>query len=62
MAVTTYREAPTGRLDEIAEILAAGLMRLRARKSSPKSADCGEISLDILADQSGPDPNIAGGE
>jgi len=48
------------RFSEIAEILAAGLMRLRARKSSPKSADCGEISLDILADQSGPDPYIAG--
>jgi len=48
------------RIAEIGEILAAGLMRLRARKSSQKSADCGEISLDILADQSGPDPNIAG--
>jgi hypothetical protein len=48
------------RLDEIAEILATGLMRLRARKSSQISPDCGEISLDILADQSGPDPKIAG--
>jgi hypothetical protein len=47
-------------LAEIAEILAAGLMRLRARKSSQISPDCGEISLDILADQSGPDPKIAG--
>ncbi len=50
----------TERITEIAEILAAGLMRLRARKSSQKSSDCGEISLDILADQSGPDPYIAG--
>ena len=33
-----------GRLAEIAEILAAGLMRL-AQKSSPKSADFGESSL-----------------
>ena len=32
-------------LTEIAEILAAGLMRLRARKSSPVSADFGESSL-----------------
>jgi hypothetical protein len=48
------------RLSEIAEILAAGVLRLRRQKSSQKSADCGEISLDILADQSGPDPNIVG--
>jgi hypothetical protein len=54
--------AATERIAELAEILVAGLMRLRARKSSPKCADCGEISLDILARQSGPDPNIAGGE
>jgi hypothetical protein len=41
------------RLDEIAEILAAGLMRLKAPKSSPLSADSGESSLDCLAHQSG---------
>ena len=41
------------RLDEIAEILAAGLMRLRARQSSPQSADFGDSSLDCAADQSG---------
>ena len=35
------------RLDEVAEILAAGLMRLRARKSSPLSAARGESSLDF---------------
>jgi hypothetical protein len=52
----------TERITEIAEILAAGLIRLRARKSSQISPDLGEISLDILADQSGPDPNIVGGE
>ena len=40
------------RLDEIAEILAAGLMRVRARQSSPQSADFGESSLDCPADQS----------
>jgi hypothetical protein len=39
------------RLDEIAEILAAGLMRLRARKSSPLSCDHGESSLDFSGDQ-----------
>ena len=44
---------PAERLDEIAEILAAGLMRLRARQSSRLSADCGESSLDFSPDQSG---------
>jgi hypothetical protein len=40
-------------LAEIGEILAAGLMRLRARKSSPKSPDPGESSLDFSPHQSG---------
>jgi len=50
----------TERLAEIADILALGLIRMRTRKSSPFFPTSGEISLDILADQSGPDPNIAG--
>ena len=50
------------RLGEVAEILAAGLIRMRARMSSQKSIDGGEISLDIIARQSGPDSNLAGGE
>jgi hypothetical protein len=41
------------RLDEIAEILAAGLMRLKARKSTPLSAHSGESSLDCAGHQSG---------
>jgi hypothetical protein len=41
------------RLDEIADILAAGLTRLRARKSSGLSRDRGESSLDFSLDQSG---------
>jgi hypothetical protein len=45
--------SPAERLDEIAEILAAGLMRLRVRKSSPLSPDCGESSLDCSGTQSG---------
>jgi hypothetical protein len=44
---------PAKRLDEVAEILAAGLMRLRARQSSRLSADGGESSLDCPAHQSG---------
>jgi hypothetical protein len=41
------------RLSELAEILAAGLTRLEARKSSRKSAEIGESSLHLTADQSG---------
>jgi hypothetical protein len=41
------------RLDEIADVLAAGLMRLRARKSSQISGDPGESSLDFSPEQRG---------
>ena len=41
------------RLDEVAEILATGLIRLRAPKSSPLSPTVGESSLDCPAHQSG---------
>jgi hypothetical protein len=41
------------RLDEIAELLAAGLMRLTARKSTPLSAHSGESSLDCSGHQRG---------
>jgi hypothetical protein len=41
------------RLDEIADILAAGVIRLRARKSSGLSRDGGESSLDFSPDQRG---------
>jgi hypothetical protein len=44
------------RLAEIAEILAAGLSRLEARKSSRKSAEIGESSLHFTPDQSGVAP------
>jgi hypothetical protein len=40
------------RLAEIAEILAIGLQRALARKSSEVCADCGESSLHILPGQS----------
>jgi hypothetical protein len=45
------------RLTEIAEILATGLTRLKARQSSALSADFGESSLDCAAHQSG-HPNV----
>ena len=41
------------RLDEVADILADGLMRLRARKSSPLSADIRDSLLDCAGYQSG---------
>jgi hypothetical protein len=44
---------PAERIDEIAEILAAGLMRLRSRKSSPLSAVGGDSLLDCAAHPSG---------
>jgi hypothetical protein len=43
-------------LAEIAEILAAGLMRLAARKSSRKSMESGESSLHFTPNQSGDAP------
>jgi hypothetical protein len=41
------------RVSEIAEILAAGLRRLEARKSSQKPTEFGESSLHFSPDQSG---------
>jgi hypothetical protein len=41
------------RLAEAAEILAAGISRLRARRSTSSARSRGETSLDRAADQSG---------
>lgn len=41
------------RLDELADILSSGLIRLKARKSSRLSADRGDSCLDFTARQSG---------
>ena len=41
------------RLAEIAEILARGLVRLHARKSSPLSADRGDSFVDLPPHRSG---------
>jgi hypothetical protein len=46
-------ENASERLPEIAEILAAGLTRLFARKSSEISADAGESSVHFPPHQSG---------
>jgi hypothetical protein len=55
MAARTHAEKAAERLAEIAEILAAGLVRLRARQSSTLSADRGDSSLDFARHRSGPD-------
>ena len=47
---------PEERIAEISEILAAGLMRLRARKSSKLSADPGETCVDFSPDPRGHAP------
>jgi hypothetical protein len=51
---------PNEGLTKSAEILVAGLMRLRARQSSSLSADRGESSLDLTGRLSGADePNLS---
>jgi hypothetical protein len=50
----TLHDASDNRLNEIAEILAIGLMRLRGRQSSELSPHARESSLDCAARQSGP--------
>jgi hypothetical protein len=53
-AVRADEMTPAARLSEAAQILAAGLSRLKARQSSAQSADFGESSLDCAAARSGP--------
>ena len=44
--------SPAERRAEVAEILAAGLMRLSAAKSSSLSVDCAESFVDFMPGQS----------
>jgi hypothetical protein len=44
---------PAERLDELARIFAAGLIRMRTAKSSTLSADTGESSVDFSPPKSG---------
>ncbi len=53
IALSPSRMTAPERLDEIAEILALGAMRLMARKSSSLSLARGETSLDFIPAQSG---------
>ena len=51
-ALSPDRMTAAERLDEAAGILAAGFLRLRARKSRRLSAENGESLLDFLVDRS----------
>jgi hypothetical protein len=53
VTVPSGRPHAAERIVEIGQILAAGLIRLRARKSSPIVANSGERSLDCVGPQSG---------
>jgi hypothetical protein len=55
-------DASGERIAEIAALLADGLLRLRAPKSSDFASECGESSLHISPDQSGDVAEIEGGE
>jgi len=52
-ALSPVHMSPTERLAELAEILARGLGRMKARQSRQLSADCGESSVDCSGDRSG---------
>ena len=52
-ALRADRMTTTERLSEVAQILATGLSRLKARQSSLQSADFGESLLDCPGHQSG---------
>ena len=51
-ALDPNRMSAAERLDEIAEILAAGILRLKARESAHRPRDRGDVCLAIPARQS----------
>ena len=52
-AISPDLMTPAERLREVAEILAAGLLRLKARESIRSRGNRRDISLDFTANQSG---------
>jgi hypothetical protein len=44
---------PAERLDEIAEILAAGILRVRARLRAPRGSTAEQVRVDFSPDRSG---------
>ena len=55
------RMTPAERLAELGRILAAGLIRMRANKSSPLSADRAETFVDLSGPKSGHATRNSGG-
>ena len=60
-ALHPSRMTPAERLAELGRLLAAGLIRMKARQSSPLSADRGESTVDISAPKSGHATRNSGG-
>lgn len=55
------RMLPAERLAELGRILAAGFIRMKAKKSSGLSADGGESSVDFMPPKSGHATRNSGG-
>jgi hypothetical protein len=60
-ALDPNRMTPTERLAELGRVLAAGLIRMKARQSSALSADRGESSVDFSPPKSGHATRNSGG-
>jgi hypothetical protein len=60
-ALHPKRMTPAERLTELGRILAAGLIRMKAHKSSPLSADRGESTVDMSRPKSGHATRNSGG-
>ncbi len=60
-ALDPSRMSPAERLAELGRILAAGLIRMKARQSSSLSADRGESSVDLSPAKSGHVTGNSGG-
>ena len=61
-ALSADRMRAAERIDEIARILAAGLMRVHAQKSRPLSSQNGESCFDLSPHQRGHAETSANGE
>ena len=61
-SVAPDRLSPTERLAELGQILALGIVRLHARKSSLLSATRGDSFVDLLPDRSGHAATLTNGK
>jgi hypothetical protein len=60
-ALDPNRMTPAERLAELGRIIAAGLIRMKMRQSSPLSADLGESTVDMSRPKSGHATRNSGG-